>query len=153
MGHLSESIRPMTQELTILDIQTYPKTINSNRVQIYSGYPIPYPDKTFDTTIIVFTLHHIPKNRQYFKEILRVTKRRVIIFEETYDNVFQKIHLFMRDWWVNRDAGQSTNLYWNSYFSRKEIRELIKRTGLKEVFTFTKPHKSYFKELFVLDIN
>lgn len=153
LGHLSELIRPLAEELTILDIETYPKTINKNQVQLYSGYPIPYPDKSFDTTIIIFTLHHIPQSTAYFKEVLRVTNKRIILLEETYDNVFQKAHLYLRDWLINRKAGQPVKLYWTSYFSRKKIRKLFKEAKLKESHTFSKQHKTYFKELFVLDLN
>ncbi|MEX0931951.1 MAG: methyltransferase domain-containing protein [Candidatus Paceibacterota bacterium] len=153
LGHLSESIRHFAQELTIIDIETSPKTINKDHVQLYSGYPIPYHDKSFDTTVIVFTLHHTPQSSLYFKEILRVTSKRIILLEETYSNVFQKMHLYFRDWLVNKKAGQSVDLYWNSYFSRKEIRKLIQESGLNITYTFSKRHKTYFKELFVLELN
>lgn len=153
LGNLSESIRPFTQELTILDTEVSPKTINKDHVQLYSGYPIPYPNKSFDTTIIVFTLHHIPQSSLYFKEVLRVTDKRIILLEETYDNVFQKIHLYFRDWLVNKKAGQPVKLYWYSYFSRKRIRELIQESGLNVTYAFSKKHKTYFKELFILELN
>jgi len=152
LGYLSELIRPLTKKLTILDIKTFPQAINENQVEIYNGYPISYPDKSFDTTIIIFTLHHIPLSTRYFQEIIRVTNKRIILLEETYDNVFQKIHLYYRDWKVNRKAGQPCELYWNSYFSRKELNNLVKTNDLIEIYRHTKKHKSYYKELVVLDI-
>lgn len=151
LGHLSEQIRTFTKELTILDIQTYPQTINKDRVEIYEGFPIPYPDKSFETTILVFTLHHIPQSRHYFEEISRVTSKRIIIIEETYDTIFQKTHLFYRDWIVNKIALQPCKLYWKSYFSRQGLNTLIKNSGLKETYRSTRKHKTYFKELIVLD--
>lgn len=150
-GHLSELIRPITEKLVVLDIQTYPKTINKDAVQIYEGVHIPYQDKSFDTTIIVFTLHHIFNSRSYFQEILRVTDKRIILLEETYTNIFQKIYLYYRDWLVNKKAEQPCKLYWNSYFSRKELNKIIKSNNLKEVYRLTKKHKTYFKELVILD--
>lgn len=152
LGHLSEMIRPTASDLTILDITTYEETINKELVHIYSGYPIPYADKTFDTAIVVFTLHHIPNSRIFFDEILRVTKNRVIIIEETYTNIFNKLHLYYRDWIVNKKANQPCKLYWNSYFSHKKINKIISDKNLKETYRFTKKHKTYFKELLVLDI-
>ena len=152
LGYLSELIRPFTENLTIIDIETSPKTINKGSVQIYSGFPIPFPDKSFETTVVIFSLHHIPNSRIYFEEILRVTKRRIVIVEETYNNIFQKFHLFYRDWAVNRGAGQLVKLYWNSYFSRKALDKLIEDHNLTEVYKFSKRHKTYFKELFVLDL-
>jgi ubiquinone/menaquinone biosynthesis C-methylase UbiE len=152
LGHLSERIRPFAKELVILDIQTYPKTINKESVQIYDGHSIPYPDKSFDTSVVIFTLHHIPHSTDYFQEILRVTENRIILLEETYTNVFSKIHLYYRDWTVNKKAQQPCKLYWNSYFSRKRLNRLVTDNNLKEVYRFTKRHKTYFKELLVLDV-
>lgn len=152
LGHLSESIRPLVEELVILDIDIFPQTVNKDKVQLYSGYPIPYSGKSFETSIAIFTLHHIPHSDRYFEELIRVTNKRIILLEETYDNVFQKFHLFLRDGWINREGDQPVKLYWNSYFSRKRVRKLIKKHKLKEVFSYTKRHKTYFKELFVLDI-
>lgn len=150
-GHASEMIRPHTQHLEILEVCTYPETINSPLVNIYDGFPIPYADKSFDTTVVMFTLHHIPNNRRYLSEIFRVTKKRIIILEETYSNVFQKLHLYYRDWKVNTKAGQPCELHWNSYFSRDELSELNNISTFKETYRFTKKHKTYFKELMVLD--
>ncbi len=153
LGHSSELIRPYTQRFTILDVQTFPLTVNADKVEIYDGIHIPYPNKSFDTCICIFTLHHIPNNRSYFKELIRVTSKRIILLEETYDNVFQKLHLYLRDWIVNLRAGQSSDLHWKSYFSRRELNKLIKENNLTEVHRITKKHKSYIKELLILDLN
>lgn len=152
LGYVSELIRPLAKELTILDVEIFSETVNKNQVQIYDGYPIPYPDKSFDTTILIYTLHHIPNNIRYFQEIMRVTNKRIILLEETFNNIFQKIHLYYRDWRINKKAGQTCKLFWDSYFSRKELNKLIKKENLVEVYRYTKKHKSYFKELLILDI-
>jgi hypothetical protein len=152
LGHLSEQIRQVAKELTIIDVQTFPHTVNKDAVLIYPGYPIPFADKAFQTSILVFTLHHIPSNKEFFKEIVRVTEKRIILVEETYDNIFQKLHLYFRDWKVNRTAGQFSKLHWNSYFRRKGIDNLAKDMGLKEAHRKTKKHKTYYKELVILDL-
>lgn len=152
LGHLSELIRPLTKSLTIIDTAIFPLAVNEELVTLYSGFPIPFADKSFETSIIVFTLHHIPKSREYFKEILRVTSKRIILIEETYDTIFQKLHIYWRDWVVNRSAEQPCGLYWKSYFSRKKLNQLIKESGLKEIYRKTKKHKTYFKELVILDV-
>lgn len=151
-GRFSEMIRPLTEDLTVLDIELSPMAINKDKVKIYNGFPIPFPDKSFNTSIVLLTLHHIPQNIDFLKDIIRVTKGRIIILEETYDNFFQKIHLYVRDYFVNKFAKNSVKLYWKSYFSRKKIREIIKEFNLKEVYIFSTRHKTYFKELFILDL-
>lgn len=105
--------------LKILDTNIYKETINKDKVQLYNGYRIPFEDKSFDISILNLTLHHIPSNLEYFKEVVRVTKSRIILVEETYNNILQKVHLIFRDWFVNYNAGRSSRLFWSSYFSKK----------------------------------
>jgi 2-polyprenyl-3-methyl-5-hydroxy-6-metoxy-1,4-benzoquinol methylase len=51
--------------------------------QIYDGKIIPYPSKYFDVTICAFVLHHVPIQIELLKEIRRVTKRYLLLFEDT----------------------------------------------------------------------
>ena len=140
LGQLSELIRPLTKSLTIIDTTIFPRAVNKEAVSIYSGFPIPFVDKSFETSIVVFTLHHIPNNKKYFEEILRVTSKRIILIEETYDTILQKLHIFWRDWVVNQAAEQPCKLYWNSYFSRKKLDKLIQASSLKVIYRKTKKH-------------
>ena len=151
LGHLSEAIRTRVSQLDILDICLFPQTINKDKVKLYGGSRIPYPDNFFESVIIVFTLHHIPDSSDYFKEMLRVTRTRIILTEETFDSVPQKMHLYYRDWYYNRVLRQTCPLYWNSYFSRKKLDQLIAGCGLQQTHRVTRRHRSYFREMVVLD--
>ena len=43
---------------------------------------IPYPDKSFDTTIVSFVLHHVPADpKNVLVELIRVTRDYLIIFD------------------------------------------------------------------------
>ena len=152
-GHLSEMVRAINSDTTILEIALHTDTVNAEYVQIYDGNTIPANNKSFDTTILNLTLHHVKNSKTYFvNEILRVTKQRVILVEETYDNLFQKMHLVFRDWWFNLKANQPCPIHWNSYFSRNEIDLIAKNNHLKSGKRITTKHHSYFKELIVIDL-
>lgn len=151
-GNLSEMIRGYNPHTRILDIVVFPDTINTEYVVVYDGATIPYQNKEFDTCILNLTLHHIRDSRTYFEaEIMRVTKKRIILVEETYDTIFQKIHLVFRDWWLNKKAGQSCPIHWNSYFRRNEMQTFVEQLGGTIVYRETHRHHSYFKELIVID--
>ncbi len=51
---------------------------------VYDGQRIPFADKSFDSTIIAFVLHHVASSRQrdILRELIRVTRRRLYVFED-----------------------------------------------------------------------
>ena len=63
---------------------------------IYNGKKIPYNDNYFDVVICSFVLHHIPDYKKIIKELIRVTKKFILIYEDTpisnIDYFFTKIH-------------------------------------------------------------
>lgn len=66
-------------------------------VVIYDGNRIPFPDSSFDVSLFVTVLHHIPDPEAVIREALRVTRKRVIVVEDLYR------HRVGRWWTVLRD--------------------------------------------------
>ena len=104
-GYLSTFIEEYVSELKILEIHIFEKTINKDNVILYDGKTIPFVDKSFDIAIFNLVFHHIPQNREYLAQTIQKTKRTVILYEQTYDTIFQKIQLVWRDWYINKKAG------------------------------------------------
>lgn len=50
---------------------------------IFNGKIIPFKNKSFDVTISSFVLHHIIDCENMLDEIIRVTKKYILIFEDT----------------------------------------------------------------------
>ena len=43
---------------------------------------IPFKDKSFDTTIVAFVIHHVPCDpRKIFAELQRVTRKHIVVFD------------------------------------------------------------------------
>ena len=53
---------------------------------VYDGLHLPFADATFDTTLVLLTLHHCDKPEAVLDEALRVTRHRVIVTESVHSN-------------------------------------------------------------------
>lgn len=70
-------------------------------VHLYDGNTLPFPDKSFDTIIIAFVLHHITNQEQIMAELTRCTRRQIIILEDTYDTPWQRLFVMWNDFHTN----------------------------------------------------
>ena len=48
----------------------------------FDGKRVPYDNRKFDTVLLAFVLHHAQNSDQLLSEAIRVTKRRLIVFED-----------------------------------------------------------------------
>jgi len=151
-GYLSTYIANYVREIRIFELQVFPDTINKEAVEIYDGQNLPVEDKYFDVCVFNLVLHHIPNNEEYLKQVMRTTKRSIVLYEQTYDNLLQKINLVWRDWYINKRAGTPCRIYWRSYFKRSEIQKKMEQLGLKVVHRTTKRSHKYYKELLILEV-
>ena len=64
--------------------------------EIYNGKNIPFPDKYFDVSICAFVLHHADNYKHLLDELNRVTRRVILVFEDTpqneWDRFFNRMH-------------------------------------------------------------
>ncbi len=66
-------------------------------VVLYDGSRIPFPDGSFDVTVLVTMLHHVPDPEGLFREVRRVTRKKVVLVEDLYH------HAVGRWWTICRD--------------------------------------------------
>ena len=69
---------------------------------IYDGSHLPFGDETFDTTLVLLTLHHCRAAEAVLDEAVRVTRRRLIVSESVYRNRLDLFWLRLLDGRVNR---------------------------------------------------
>jgi len=69
---------------------------------MYDGKKIPYEDNTFDAVLLIYTLHHCDDPIEVLKEARRVSKGKIIIFEDTYTNFFNKLLAKIFDYYSNK---------------------------------------------------
>jgi SAM-dependent methyltransferase len=69
---------------------------------VYDGTRLPFADATFDTTLLLLTLHHCEKPEAVLDEALRVTRARLIVTESTYRTRLDRFWLDLLDGRFNR---------------------------------------------------
>ena len=63
----------------------------------YDGRTVPLPDRSVDTTYLAFVLHHTDDADQVLREVVRVTRRNVVLLEDVYTNPVDKLLLKLFD--------------------------------------------------------
>lgn len=61
------------------------------------GQRMPFPDKSFDASLLVTVLHHTPDPERILREAIRVTRGQVIVIEDLYHHAFGKLWTQLRD--------------------------------------------------------
>ena len=64
--------------------------------QIFNGKKIPYPNKRFDTCLLIGVLHHVQDQKSLLVEAKRVSSK-IIIFEDIYSSNIEKSWIKIRD--------------------------------------------------------
>ncbi len=79
---------------------------------------IPFPDKSFDTTIVSFVIHHVPGDpSRVINELNRVTRRHLVIYDHLRsDNLLASF--IQSVYWGTFDGGCN-------YMTRKEWRRVL----------------------------
>jgi SAM-dependent methyltransferase len=100
-------------------------------VVLYDGFNIPFPDQSFDVTILVTMLHHVPDPEALFKEVRRVTRQKAVVVEDLYH------HAAGRFWTICRDRLLNMEFMAHPHQFRKDggWREFFKAGGF-EVSSF-----------------
>jgi SAM-dependent methyltransferase len=69
---------------------------------VYDGTRLPFRDATFDTTLLLLTLHHCERPETVLDEALRVTRARLIVTESIVRNRLDRFWLDLLDGPFNR---------------------------------------------------
>jgi len=121
---------------------------------IYDGKKLPFKNMTFDYSLLIGVLHHISDQDDVLKETKRVTKKRIIIFEDTYKNNLEKQWVKIRDILGNipEELGMNFAL---SFHSENEWEAKFKSLGLKIINkrTFFNWLRLTHHTLYVLEVN
>lgn len=70
--------------------------------QTYDGRRFPFPDNSFDTVLFCFVLHHSEDQDRLLAEALRVSRKYVILLEDTFDSSFGHLTTKIHDVIVNK---------------------------------------------------
>lgn len=122
-------------------------------LRIYDGEKIPFEDKYFDVTYAGFVFHHTDAIDSLLSECIRVTKRRIIILEDVYENNFELWIMKAFDY-SNKLSSQEIDIVlsfkkeieWIELFNKFNIRD-VRVQEIRPVLLRPTRHR-----LFVLDL-
>lgn len=132
--------------------------INLNQTKLplalYDGTTIPFPDNSFDTSLLLFVLHHCQNPAEVLKEAVRVSKKRIVIMEDTFGSWLDRVLLCCYDTFANSPSflveTYGMNLPYN-FRKAREWKEAFEHLGLKLVHTEHIQRFPITQTLFVLE--
>ncbi len=137
--------------VTLLDVIDFNQT--NLKLILYGGKEIPFPDNYFDTSLLIFTLHHCLNPLKVLKETKRVTKEKIIIVEDVPGSWINKIFLYFWDVIINlpsliKPPGENITFNFKTIF---EWQKIFNDFQLKIIFQKEfQSNKLIRHELFVL---
>jgi SAM-dependent methyltransferase len=69
---------------------------------VYDGARLPFRDASFDTVLLLLTLHHCDAPEGVLEEAIRVTRRRLVVAESVYRTAIERFWIDLLDGPVNR---------------------------------------------------
>jgi len=152
-------------KVTGIDIKNV--NITSIPFELYDGQYLPFSEKSFDVVLINYVLHHSESPRVLLLEAKRVTRDKIIIYEDLPEGflskIFCKIHGFSFDIFFGNPSRASfkTELPKEakvkmrtkfSFASEKEWEKIFEEIGLSIIFKKKISSFPVKKELFILGI-
>ena len=68
---------------------------------VYNGKKLSFPDKSFDIVFLAFVLHHITNQDDILNEAIRVSRKKIVIFEDTFDWFWERLFVCWNDYHTN----------------------------------------------------
>lgn len=139
-------------KVTLLDVEDFNRS--SLPITLYDGEHIPFPDNSFDTSLLLFVLHHCKNPLAVLKEAIRVTKKRIIIHEDTFASSFEWALACTNDFISNSPFFITNPFKMNMPYNYREVEnweKAFESLGLKVRFKKITKHLITKHVLFILD--
>lgn len=139
-------------QVTLLDVTDMNRT--NLPLKVYDGKRMPFPDASFDTCLLLFVLHHCEDPLQVLSEAVRVSGKRLIIFEDTFRNPLEKFLAGLNDWISNSPFFLANPFCMNMPFHYRRVTEwedIFKKLSLKVMFKKETHHFITRHVLFILE--
>ena len=90
LGLVAELVRSrITPSVTCIDVVDLHQ--GSAPFVLYDGFRIPFPDRSFDVVVCAYVLHHDADHAWLLSEMKRVTRSRIVVFEDTPRHAFDRL--------------------------------------------------------------
>ena len=116
-----------------------------------NGKKLRFPDNSFDNVLIAYTLHHSQDPVVLLKEVKRVAKHRIFIYEDLPEDFLSKLICYFHSFSFDKFFGNKNKTTFKTEEQWKEIFKALKLNLIfdKQVSYEFEPVK---KKLFVLEV-
>ena len=143
-------------DATACDLHEFDNRIDLPYLRQTDPMRVPAADKSFDTVVMCFVLHHIPEWDQQLvmaAEAMRVARKRVLVLEDTPFNKVDLVFNKAWDWILNQRHGIPIPF---TFRSKEEWDDVFSQNGFRVGHTESYRPKwptlaMYHHSLFVLD--
>ena len=139
-------------KMTLLDVEDLNRT--NLPLVTYDGKHFPFKDNEFDSSLLLFVLHHCEDPLVVLKEAIRVTKKRIIIHEDTFSSPFGRALVCTNDFVSNSPFFLTNPFKMNMPYNYRKVEDwerVFEELGLKLKFKQVTQHHITRHVLFVLD--
>jgi 2-polyprenyl-3-methyl-5-hydroxy-6-metoxy-1,4-benzoquinol methylase len=132
-GHVSYFLNKRGfKNITLAEVEGYPNTalwekMNAKKVYLQKEDKLPIASKTYDIVISAGVLEHVPHDQASLGELQRVLKDDGLLF---------CFNLPARSGFIHQLSKILGDNYHDRLYSKKEIKFLLKRTGLKPLIMY-----------------
>jgi len=115
--------------------------------KITDGKSLSFPENSFDVVLINYVLHHSEDPASVLKEAKRVTRDKIVIYEDLPEDILSKLICQLHGIFFDNFFGNPTK---TSFKSESDWEKIFKETGLNIIFKKRVNNFPVKKELFIL---
>jgi ubiquinone/menaquinone biosynthesis C-methylase UbiE len=130
-GLLAKSLMEMIPTLFCEGVEVVVRPQCHIPTKPFDGLRLPFPDRCFDTVMIVDVLHHTMQPGVLLKEVARVARKDIVIKDHRIDSWLSRRAITVTDWIANRPHGVPLPF---NFQNSKQWDELVSSTGFKKTF-------------------
>lgn len=123
-GTYSQYLRGHGHQVTSLDVVDKSYHDLAHGIHLFNGSDIPFAENEFDSSLLMFVLHHTNVQDELIRDAIRVTKNYLIIAEDIicnrFDSLLGAIHLNTSPWDKGNESFKS-HRQWLSFFDHHKL--------------------------------
>lgn len=128
-GDVTFLLKQIGKDVVPVDVSDFhgPRLVKTT---IYNGKELPFPDKSFDTALLLMVLHHTPNPDVVFSEASRVAKE-IVVIETSFTTPISRWFTIVSDTLANLRL----KAFWSSYKTDAKWREFFIKRNYKIIKT------------------
>jgi len=148
LGHVGYLVsRDTGRDVEFYDVRKYPYPPEGVEIKVFDGKTIPCEKGEFDTTLVVFVLHHTSDPETSLREVARVSKRYILVCEDFMESKGEMIVEAFKDVITNFFLPHMTMQYriekdWEKIFHDMRL-TIEKKTYFQTKYIFNFKHVAW----------